>query len=277
MASPKTVERYLKAFAKVMPQRAKIMGKLLEKKFKIDKNPEVIIRERERLMHIIGENTLFRKAEKAHKQSIRHYLWKYYKSIDFLARKRSIIEKTVDKIELDVKEIDEIKAFLHYLIERFPEAAEKMKQLDKVYIEQVDALKKADYDKYTKNIEEERKQILSILLHFKEVGDKLPVVNKFLRDVRGNLFRGKIVPAVGSLLFLFTIISFLGIMISNAGHFKLVFPESGGAYWARVSSSDFMEAISILIPLIGGVTLAMLITIKERAINTIKDFLKVAI
>lgn len=85
-------ETYLKAYVTVIPKRAKILQDRIKQKHNIDQelmlSQGLLYRKQvEMLVSIIGEDILFRSAEKRKKQTIRHYLYKFIKSFDFFLRK----------------------------------------------------------------------------------------------------------------------------------------------------------------------------------------------
>lgn len=207
-----SVERYIKAYVKVMPRRGKIIRSLIRSKrsfdSKLKKRPQDKKRIIFNLKKIIGEDILFKSAEKRNKQTLRHYLWKFNKGFTFFLNKSNILSK---KLETEPKYATQ----LLYLLKDTKSIAENFnkiaKDLDVLYAKEILALNKNDIESYSKLVGAEKALINQILSYGKAVKQRQGSVIKFLKYYLKGLNKaaegGRVVMVV-ALLF----IAFDGVM-----------------------------------------------------------------
>jgi len=91
---------YFQTFVRVIPQRAKVVRALLTQKNRLDaeflKKGFVDEKSIEKWKSLVGEDTLFRSAEKKKEQTIRHHLWKIQKSVGNLKKWRGVMESKIE-------------------------------------------------------------------------------------------------------------------------------------------------------------------------------------
>jgi len=160
------VVTYMKTFAKVMPRRTTLLHKALLRKYAIDK----LIAKRGygtrkqliELLDMMGEDTLFRPAEKRNRQTVRHYLWKLQKGLQFISSRRG---KLIGQIEKNVQQ-KRVKKTLEFFEEATAYAKISLQQLvslDHIIQKEVLALEKIrkdpkfDWNTYLTLLEEEYK------------------------------------------------------------------------------------------------------------------------
>ena len=164
-----SVERYLRAFVKVMPQRTKMLRSSMRKKKALDSELEKTLKKYKNqrqiklivyeLKLLIGEDMLFNSAERRNRQTLRHYLWKFLKSFKFFIESRNFIGKRLEK---EPKYATQFLTLLKESTEDSQNLLGLAKSLDELYIAEVESLEKNNFDKYLSHVQEENEIIKSI-------------------------------------------------------------------------------------------------------------------
>ncbi|HLD06811.1 MAG TPA: hypothetical protein VJC16_04730 [Candidatus Nanoarchaeia archaeon] len=152
-------ETYLKAFFTVMPKRFKLIGDLRNEKRRIEgllinkgktDAKDKIVQYCDELTQLIGKDTLFRKAERRNKYTLRHLTWKLAHSIEWYL-KRSTLEIVVRSVRRQIKSqpfrsrtaiIENITNIQEYLFDVLPHIQNVLMNLDNVYQNEIALLKK---------------------------------------------------------------------------------------------------------------------------------------
>jgi len=125
MVSVARVARYFKAYVRVMPKRMKIVSKFMKEKRKLDRRilagetSNDILSE---WKYIVGENKLFRSAEKRENQSLRHYIYKAIKGLDgFSKLEKRMVALQNTQAETIIKSDQRVLGAYGFLLKLEPE------------------------------------------------------------------------------------------------------------------------------------------------------------
>ena len=160
-----SVERYLKAFIKVIPQRSRHFNGVQKLKEEIDQqffgDSFINYKTIQELKKLIGEDTLFRAAEKRDKQTLRHYLWKLSKSFQFFEKNNGKIKRKMEssKIFKNMPQLESVHLKCGVLTSEFRRYVEK---LDDIYIKEIKALKSKEFKEYFESVKLEREYVKQI-------------------------------------------------------------------------------------------------------------------
>jgi len=187
-----SVERYLRAFVKVMPQRAKILRFSMRKKRSLDSKLRSALKRGKsdkvqlfalEIISILGKDILFKSAERRNKQTLRHYLWKISKSFRFFIENRNYIGKNLQK---EPKYATQFLTILKESIEDSQNLFKSTKYLDGVYAQEVESLENKNFDLYYELAQKEQKFIESIVRYGASVkqrqGGALRFIQSYLKQ-----------------------------------------------------------------------------------------------
>lgn len=143
---------YLKRFISSMPQRCLLIKELRESKSKLDEkvlSGQILSQnEIEKLLLIIGRDSIFRKAETKNKPTLRHLSWKLSKSMQAF----DDFQSDLNPSKIDKKFRQKVLFFTEFLRERMPYLDDFVEKLDRVYRKETIALQHAIED--TRKIQE---------------------------------------------------------------------------------------------------------------------------
>ncbi len=176
-----SAKKYLLTFFKVMPQRAKLIKKLMEEKAKYDKAIEKkqlwSDSERNALLALIGEDKFFKKAS-GNRQCIRFYLGRFVKSFNYFgAKKADIFDKGIENLE-ELRRNDPSNPLCQeiafdffstlgaFVANNSSALADHFRELQIIYENEVAAINKSDFIGYLSQVRKERKI-------FKDISDIL--------------------------------------------------------------------------------------------------------
>lgn len=156
---------YLQAFYRRVPVAARVLGNLLSKKANLDaklqrtgfSNTTAV----EQLRCVIGLDHLFRPGEKRHQQSVRHYLFKFERSLILLFRSAPSARNFF--IELGRKKDYEFiaKDFLSFLnrenLALLGSLIDEIGRLRILFAKQTNALQKKNWEIYRRLVREEER------------------------------------------------------------------------------------------------------------------------
>lgn len=141
-----SVEYYFKRFFRVMPKRFKVISDLLNEKAKLTKrlmdaekagNSEKITKTAAELIEILGEDTIFGKAETKRKNTLRYFVWKISKSMDYYRTSNILAKKILGGSNVSIQ----IYNLQGYLSKIMPEMEMRLDSLDSTYKNEVSVLK----------------------------------------------------------------------------------------------------------------------------------------
>lgn len=257
-----TLSRYLKVYGRVLSERMDILRKDLKEKRKIDRSVRSYIPPKsiEELRKLVGEDTLFRKAENRRK-TIRHQIWKFDKSFAFFLEKdgdlRSLV-KSADKVPVMGWGY---KTFISELYNSYRRFAVRLKAMSKellsVYEKEAEVLSK-DYggremaNDYARLVQQENRLILSIKKDLANITRWQKKLYLFLKRVPGEHFTQE--------HGIFIIVSILGAALTGFSYSMMDTEPSAGLLMSiGLSASVTLNAV-----LMGGLTM-----------NFLKDFRRV--
>jgi len=161
MANLDRYVQYLPTFSKVIKVRGRILRKILRAKKRNDAkilSPQGCSeKDIEAQLFLIGENHFFRSAEKQHKQSLRHILYKMLKSLNFFLDRES-------EVLAISSEIKGANAFVVNSFELMKAYAEEIEKLLRIYELQAVVVRDRNFKGYLKLCGEEetrRKELFS--------------------------------------------------------------------------------------------------------------------
>ena len=155
-------EKYFKTFFKVMPERLRNLQKIVREKRKREQlllnawkkgNLKELENQSIYLIELIGKDTLFHKAEKKKKNTLRHLDWKLSHAIDNYMKYIQVrpmwrnyysFPVTKNKVEPLTDNLDNLRYFLKEIL---PNIKRLLDELDKIYIKKVNLLKEIAKEK----------------------------------------------------------------------------------------------------------------------------------
>lgn len=182
-------------FTATMPKRREILNRIYRAKRKADarvvKQGKFGKDDIKELKYIIGEDVLFRSAEKRHKQSLRHCLYKNIKSFDKMYKNRSRILKMIEadpKLAKGFPEFIEFATYIKFIksdLETYFKSLDlirkKQKKLDKIFIDEIKALQVGSFEEYSKLLQQEQELVAYITT----------TANRYVKNIKKMAFDGK--------------------------------------------------------------------------------------
>lgn len=192
-----SLKRYIRAYISVMPKRIKYFQAAYAEKKKIDgrilkgKGTRKDIYE---LLRITGEDTLFTHAEKKNRQTIRHYVWKMSKSMNFLYAGRSRFLALASKAT--AQDAAKLTKFVNVFAQEAGKRCKALEQLDKVLVREVaelESIKKRrvlDWEPYTRLFDSENTELNELAAYGKEIKPYLRSFTGYAKAVADGMLKG---------------------------------------------------------------------------------------
>lgn len=204
-----SVNRYFKAFVHVMPKRMKIVSRLVKEKRRLDKRIIAGDRSKQTISewkYIVGEDTLFRSAEKKDKQSLRHYIYKTIKGLEALTNFDKMTEASMqdpgfqENLKSDVRRLGVYETLLD-LLEKRAQYVQALKNLDASLIRQINNVQ--DYKAFVEEYEIQKE----IRNSMKSLPNNIAMLQRNLRGILERTRKlGKLDIVVGLAIICLTLI-----------------------------------------------------------------------
>lgn len=191
MVSLDRYAQYLLAFSRVIKDRGQTYRKILGGKKRIDVRilSQQYFSENDikALLFVIGEDHLFRPAEKQHKQSLRHHLYKILKSLKFFLKRENVILSISRKIE-------GAYSFVADSCDLIRDYTEEIEHLLSIYQNQAEVVKGKNIKEYLSlcKLEEKKlKELFSFSGNTFQLNTNIKTFLKYLKQNKGSKDMGE--------------------------------------------------------------------------------------